>query len=123
MNRKDRRRLRRHNNQERYRINRRHWAKVGPPVVMEDPTEAHVKSLLMEWLGPRAVLEEVTKELATRQSNSLEASMWDFLGKLAGRPSIAEMPKVELWQHLVHAAQASGVRLPFAAALPKITTV
>jgi hypothetical protein len=117
MNRKDRRRLRRHNNQERYRIIRRHWAKVGPPVVMEDPSEAHVKDLLMEWLVPRAVLDEVTKELASRQTKSLEASMWGFLNNLAVQPSIAAMPKVELWQHLVQASQTT-MRLR-----PQIATV
>ena len=51
--RKQKQRAQRQANRERYLINRRHWCSVGPPVVMEEPTEAHVKGLLMEWLTGR----------------------------------------------------------------------
>jgi hypothetical protein len=102
MNRKQKRRLRKHGNKENYLRNRRHWCPVGPPVVMDDPTEAHAKSLLMEWLGPRVVLDEVAKEMASHQAKSMETQLYDFMAKIAG--PVADVSHGELWRHLIHGA-------------------
>jgi hypothetical protein len=69
---------------------------------MDDPTEAHAKSLLMDWLGPRAVLDEVSKEMASHQAKSMETQLYDFMAKLAG--PIGELPRDDLWRHLIHGA-------------------
>lgn len=98
MNRKQKRRLWRHGNRERYLLNRRHWCPVGPPVVMDDPTEAHVKSLLMEWIGPRVILDEVAKEMTSHQAKSMEAHLYSFMATLGE----GAVPTLDLWRHLVH---------------------
>lgn len=105
MNRKERRRLRRYGNRQNYLRNRRRWCPVGPPVVMDDPTEEHVKALLMEWIGPRIVLEEVTKELAQRETQTLESKFYQLLSSLGGGEiTVADMPVSDLWRHLVYGA-------------------
>lgn len=110
MNRKQKRRLRKHGNKENYLRNRRHWCPVGPPVVMDDPTEAHAKSLLMEWLGPRVVLDEVAKEMANHQAKNMETQLYDFMAKLAG--PIADAPYEAVWRHLVHGAVVNNPAMP-----------
>ena len=82
MNRKQKRWARRHKsqqNRENYLRNRRRWAPLGPPVVMDDPTEAHAKALCMEWLAPRQVLYEVEKELGKRYVQKLDDTILETL--------------------------------------------
>lgn len=71
---------------------------------MEEPTEAHVKSLLMDWIGPRVILDEVAKGMAQHQAKSMEAQLYGFLSKLAGDVRISDIPAQDLWQHLIHGA-------------------
>jgi hypothetical protein len=113
MNRKQKRRLRKHANRERYLVNRRRWCPVGPPVVLDEPTEEHVKGLLMLWLGPRAVLDEVAKEVSKVQADSMESQLYDFMAKLAGPIEIEALPKDELWRHLLHGALTNNPAIPF----------
>lgn len=77
MNRKERRRLRRYGNRENYLRNRRHWAKAGPPVVMDDPTPEHVQALLTEWLIPKQVVEEVLVGVEKEMVKQMEWRIWD----------------------------------------------
>ena len=55
MNRKQKRLARqraRARNRKRYLFNRIRWCRTGGPLaVMEEPTEEHVKALLMKWLS------------------------------------------------------------------------
>lgn len=71
---------------------------------MDEPTEAHVKSLLMEWIGPRVILDEVAKEMSNQQAKSMEAQLYGFLSKLAGDVPIADIPAQDLWRHFIHGA-------------------
>lgn len=67
---------------------------------MEEPTEAHVKSLLMDWLGPRAILEHVEKEVSTQMGRRIETDLYAFMAKLAG--PIDQTPADDIWTHLIH---------------------
>lgn len=100
MNRKQKRWARRHKsqqNRENYLRNRRHWAPLGPPVVSEEPTEAHAKALCMEWLVPRQVLYEVEKELSQRYVQKLDDKILEVLvGKDVTGTSAAD-----LWCHVM----------------------
>lgn len=78
---------------------------------MEEPTEEHVKSLLMEWLGPRAVLDEVQKEVSTQMGNRMEHDLYSFMAKLAG--PLMEAPKDDIWTHLIHAVVTKSPAMPF----------
>lgn len=111
MNRKQKRRLRRHGNRERYLLNRRNWCPVGPPVVMEEPTEEHIKSLLMDWLGPRVVLDEVQKEVSKQMGQRMETDLYAFMAKLAG--PIEDTPTADLWTHLIHSVVTKSPAMPF----------
>jgi len=47
------RKLRQTRNRKNHLVNRRHWClRGGPLVVMDEPTEEHIKALLMLWLEP-----------------------------------------------------------------------
>jgi hypothetical protein len=107
MNRKQKRRLRKCRNRENYLRNRRHWSVVGPPVVMDEPTEDHVKALLMEWLGPRTILKDVEARLLTPR---LEMLIHDYMVTLAGS---LDTPRREVWSQLIHGVLASSPALPF----------
>lgn len=97
-NRKQRRWERKHRNREGYLKNRRHWAPLGPPVVMDDPTEAHAKALLVEWLGPRTVLYEVEKELGKNYTQKLDDKILEVLkGTDFTGASVAD-----LWCRVMH---------------------
>ena len=102
MNRRHRRRWRKKLNRDNYLRNRRHWAPLGPPVIMDDPTPEHVKALLMEWLGPRTVLYEVENELGRKFTKKLDDKILEVLvGKDVTGTSAAD-----LWCHLMQATEA-----------------
>lgn len=104
MNRRQKRWARRHKsqqNRENYLRNRRHWAPLGPPVVMEEPTEAHTKALLMEWLVPRQVLYEVEKELGQRYVQKLD----DVLLKTLTGMDIASADMATTFVKVMHGLQ------------------
>jgi hypothetical protein len=108
MNRKQRRRWRKHRNKEGHLRNRKHWAPLGPPVVMDDPTPEHVKALLMEWLAPRGVLYEVEKELGQRYVQKLDDKILEVLvGKDVTGTSAAD-----LWCHLMQGITVKATMPP-----------
>lgn len=86
MNRKQKRlerRLRKTKNWENYLHNRRHWClKGGPLVVMDEPTEEHVKALLMSWLAPRRVLDDVANEMSAQMTKRIDQRMEKVLTDL-----------------------------------------
>lgn len=108
------RRERRVKNKENYFRNRRNWClNGGPLIVMDEPTEDHVKALLMSWISPRKILAEVEKELNRPQrlhlANVLMESdqyvfdpavmafpdlLWRRLVSLATQPVMTEAPRV-----------------------------
>ena len=89
VNRKQKCSFRRRINHQNYLANRSHWCSVGPPIVMELPTEAHVKDLLMEWLVPKVIKEDAIKEiLGEANTRGLIDQFYNFMENLAGRPDI-----------------------------------
>lgn len=117
MNRKQKRWLRKHRNRENYLRNRRHWSPVGPVIVMDDPTDEHVKALLMEWISPREILKQVEQELAQHQNAKLQNNAWDFLAQLAGSADLQALPAPDLWRHVLRGALVDTPRLPTKIAL------
>ena len=81
MNRKQLRRERRINNRagrlrhrERIERNRRIWCnELGEPtLVMDDPSEEHVKALLMRWLAPRSMMTDINAEVHSKMKERVQ---------------------------------------------------
>lgn len=49
---REQQKARRAANREGHLMNRKHWQPCGPVVIEDEPTEDHVKALLMEWVTP-----------------------------------------------------------------------
>lgn len=115
MSRRHQRRERRVKNKENYYRNRRNWClRGGPLIVMEEPTEDHVKALLMEWIAPRKILAAVEQELSRPQTARLEMLLDN--AQYVFDPAAMAVP--DLWRRLV--SLAGGPRLEAPRALPVI---
>ena len=83
------RRLRQEANQEGHVRRRCHWAAMGSKVIMEDPTEEHVKALLMEWVKPKPFLKhrwtaELDQDLKAYHSADVEPQLARMLDEWLG---------------------------------------
>ncbi len=74
-NRKQRRRERRHPNRSMERILEAQGLvkkmQFGPSAVSDEPTKAHVKALLLEWLWPRMLVAEITKQVTEKLAKEI----------------------------------------------------
>jgi len=103
MNRKQQRRERKLKNRDNYFRNRRNWVMDGGPVVvMDDPTEEHVKALLMVWLAPRRIMADVADTLTTRQQQRMDSAILKALSPVFD-PEMRELPDM-LWGRLFQLA-------------------
>ena len=116
MNRKQQRRERKIKNKENYLRNRRNWClNGGPLVVMDDPSEEHVKALLLGWISLRKVLEQVSKDLSLMQRGRVDKSVLEAMTGGMGLMFDPEMRETidELWCRMMrHATQGARVDPP-----------
>ena len=111
MNRRQQRRERRVKNRENYFHNRRHWCLRGDPlVVMDDPTEEHVKALMMEWLSPRKLFEDVNNELAVQMRSQLDKVFRETIGLSFGEALFPEI--TAMWNRLPKMVTGAVVEPP-----------
>lgn len=100
MNRKQQRRERKMKNRENYFINRRNWClRGGPLVVMDDPTEEHVKALLMVWIAPQKMLVDLTTEINNKVQERVDSIILKTLLTARTPETVVSMEET-LWQAL-----------------------
>lgn len=105
------RRLRQQRNRENYLNNRRNWRMDGGPlVVMDDPTEEHAKSLLLDWIRPTKVAAEAEEavSLADLHTRRRDKILCDVLREVFKVPKEIR-PDTEVWSRLLHMATAGPV--------------
>lgn len=95
---KIRRAERRAQNRENYLRNRRRWCHVGPPIVMDDPTEEHAKALLMDWLSPREIVQQVNKAVLQVEPGG---TLFDSVDRVITDPDLKNIWRtlVRAWHH------------------------
>lgn len=83
MNRKERRRLRKMRSEtarENYLKNKRDWLyRYGPVAVMDQPTEAHVKALLMQWVAVNNLVAQINQECKFRPKKPTHMQLMKML--------------------------------------------
>jgi hypothetical protein len=92
MNRKEQRKLRKLRGavaRENYQRNKREWSsRFGPRVVMEEPTEAHVKDLLMKWVAVNNLRDKIQEET---KFHPVRPSYTQIMKMLLGRESLLDL--------------------------------
>ncbi len=92
MNRKERRKLRKMRGEvarENYQRNKREWSsRFGPKVVMDEPTEAHIKDLLMKWVAVNNLRKHIQEET---KFHPVRPSYMQIMRMLLGRESLADL--------------------------------
>lgn len=92
MNRTERRKLRKLRNdeaRENYRRNKREWSsRFGPRVVMEEPSEAHVKDLLMKCVAVNNLRDKIQDET---KFHPVRPSFTQIMKMLLGREGMLDL--------------------------------
>ena len=93
-----------------------HWCNGGghPLVVMDDPTEDHVKALLLVWLTPRAILDQTAQTLKEQYDSMAEQVLLKMLTRAAQHTGLPADLTSRIWGFMNTLAEAPVLQPPIA---------
>ena len=91
-----------------------HWCNGGgaPLAIMDDPTEDHVKALLLVWLTPRAILDQAALALKEQYDSMADQVLLKVLTNAARRTGLPDDLTSRIWGFMNTLAEAPILKPP-----------